>query len=232
MTEKRYLTISSQERDPSSNSPADFFCSVRQGINFKHCMLIMSLIPNTYYNITNNNNGILINTILRKVTPGNYNLDELFNEFITIDSNILGITYDDTLSIVTITVNAGTQISFPSTGSINYVLGFPASYNQTAASHISSFPPSLAKFNLYIEIDQLSSNHTTTNAISGLFTYEVPNNVNKNEIIQYYNKTHYNQVSNCKSNGEVLYNLVVKVKNQYNEIVSGLADWTCVLCFY
>ena len=111
-----------------------------------------------------------------------------------------------------------------------YILGFPPDYNQSFGIRNSSFPPSLAKFNLFIEIDHLSSNHTT-HAISGLFIFEIPNNVNKNKIIL-YNKTHFKQATNCKLNGETLYNLVIRVKNQYNEIVQGLADWSMILAFY
>ena len=199
MSQKRYLTVYSQER--TTGSPADLQVSVRHGINYEKCELKMTAIPNTYFIITSNNNGLLINGSLVTIPPGNYNLDEFFNTFLNLDIRIKGISYNDVTGVITFTTSISVTIYFPSTGSINYIIGFPPDYSFTGTSFNSSFPPSLAKFNLYIEVDQLSSNHTTINAISGLFTYEIPN---KNEIIQYYQKSHYKQATNCKTNGETL----------------------------
>lgn len=229
MIQKRYLTIISSERTTGTTS--DFNISVRHGIKYNNCMLIMAMIPNTYYNITDMNNGILLDEVLYTMPNGNYNLDEFFNAFINLSPLITAITYDDIIGKITITCSPSTFLSFPINGSMHSVLGFDRTYSDNLTTHISTYPPSLSKYNLYIEIDQLSSNHTTTNNISGSYTYEITNNANKNDILQYYYKTHYPQISNCKNHSDTMYNLNIKLKNQYNEILQGLAEWTIILCF-
>ena len=117
-------------------------------------------------------------------------------------------------------------------GSINFVIGFDKNYNSSAITHTSVNPPSLAKHVLYIDIDQLSSNHTSSFINSTSNVFEVPNNVNKNEIIFYNEKTNFRQSVNCKSNSEIIYNLSVKIKDQFNQIVTGLSDFSLILAFY
>lgn len=226
----RYLTINSIDRN--SGNPSNFQINIHNGLSYKTCRLVMAQIPNTYYNITDYNNGILINSVLKKLTPGNYNLDEFFQAFINIDSSIQSISYDDTICKIIITCTSSTNISFPTNGSINFVIGFDKNYNSSAITHTSVNPPSLAKHVLYIDIDQLSSNHTSSFINSTSNVFEVPNNVNKNEIIFYNEKTNFRQSVNCKSNSEIIYNLSVKIKDQFNQIVTGLSDFSLILAFY
>jgi hypothetical protein len=228
---KRYLTINSIDR--KDGSPSNFNINIKDGIKYNTCKLIMCQIPNTYYNITNNNNGILINGTLKNITPGNYNLDEFFNEFSNnLDPVIVSIGYNDSQGILTFTTSSSVNISFPSFGSLHSVLGFPNIYNTTSNSFSSSYPPSLAKHILFIDIDTLSNNHSTSYEYSSSNTFSVANNVNKNEIIFFNEKTNFKQSINCRHPSEVIHNISIKIRDQYNQIVSGLGEWTLILSFY
>lgn len=227
----RYLTINSIDR--TTGSPSNFTIDVKNGLTYQTCQLIMAQIPNTYYNITNNNNGITINDVICRLQPGNYNLDEFFNAFINLHPAIQGISYNDITCKVTITLDLpGSGFEFPDSGSIHSVIGFDENYSASGVSHISINPPSLAKHVLYIDIDHLSSNHTSSFLNSGVNVFEVQNNVNKNEMILYNEKSSFKQIVNCKNKSEIIYNLTIKVKDQFNQIVQGLADWSIILSFY
>jgi hypothetical protein len=227
----RYLTINSIDRN--SGSPSSFTIDIKNGLQYQTCQLIMAQIPNTYYNITNNNNGITVNDTICRLTPGNYNLDEFFNAFINLHPSIIGISYNDITCKVTVTLDApGSGFEFPSSGSMYSVIGFLQNYSASGITHTSINPPSLAKHVLYIDIDHLSSNHTSSFLNSGVNVFEVQNNVNKNEMILYNEKSSFNQIVNCKNKSEIIYNLTIKVKDQFNQIVQGLADWSIILSFY
>ena len=227
----RYLTINSIDR--TNGTPSSFSIPIKNGLSYQTCQLILAQIPNTYYNITNYNNGIVINDVLVKMTPGNYNLDEFFNAFVNLHPSFISISYDDIISKVTITLDAPSSgFEFPSTGSMHSVIGFEQNYSASGITHISKNPPSLAKMVLYIDVDHLSSNHASSFLDSGANVFVVANNVNKNEIILYNEKTNFEQKVNCKNKSDIIYNLTIKVKNQFNEIVQGLADWSCILSFY
>lgn len=227
---KRYLSIHSTDR--KSGTPSNFYIDIKDGIKFSSCELLLAQIPNTYYNVTDNNNKININGSLKTVGPGNYNLDELFNVVRLLDDSISDVTFNDVTGVVTILTTGPINISFPSEGSLNFILGFPIEYNQTVDTHNSSFPPSLAKHVLYIDVDRFSSNHSSSLQYSTSFTFSVPNNVNKNDVISYNEKTNFKQAINCRNSNEIIYNVNIRIRDQYNQIVSGLSEWSCLLSFY
>ena len=80
----RYLTINSIDRQ-SDQTPSNFTINIRTGLQYKTCKLILAQIPNTYFNITDYNNKIIINGVTKSMSPGNYNLTEFFTAFININ---------------------------------------------------------------------------------------------------------------------------------------------------
>lgn len=227
----RYLTINSVDR-ASYESPSEFKIKIKNGLNQHKAKLIFAQIPNTYYNVTNNNNKIIINGVTRSLTPGNYNLDEFFDVFSNnLDVLITGITFNDVLGVVTFTLSSSLNIQFPLSGSMHSILGFSNSYNQTASSHSSLYPPSLSKHLLYIDINEFSGGHTSSNISLGSTSFTIPNNVNKNEIIMYNEKTNFNQEINCKSSTDYIYELYIQVKDFNNNPTIGLGEWSCVIQF-
>lgn len=229
---KRYLTINSVERY-QGNSPADFIVKLRHSIKENNVELIECFIPNTFYNITTSNNTLLINNVPSQITPGNYNLDELFQQIVNDVANVTNITFNDITGIITITTGASVTLSFPQdTGGIAHVIGFSKTYSQTGTSFNSSRGPSLTYHNVYVEITELSSNHMTTNDYYHSPTFIITNNTNKNGIIQWFQKSQYHQKVNKRDNKEILNTLTIRLKNQFGEILTNCSEWTMVLSFY
>lgn len=228
----RYLTINSIDRE-NFETTSNFSIKVTNGLLFNSAKLIFCQIPNTYYNITESNNKIIINNFTVEMTPGNYNLDEFFNEFSNnIDETISGISFNDVSGILNFTLTNNLNVRFPSSGSMHSVLGFPKNYNVTSNSHNSSFPPSLAKHIVYLDVSEFSSNHGTSDEQSGSFTWAINNNVNKNDIILFNEKTNYNQIINCKDYNKYVYKISVKVKDINNQIVQGLGEFVALIQFF
>jgi hypothetical protein len=225
-TRKKYLTINSVER--IHGTPSDFIVQLRHPIRENQIELIECFIPNTFYNITDNNNGININGNTILITPGNYNLDELFEQIVNDIEPISSLTFDDTLSQLTIN-SSNITVSFPDVNSIHSVLGFPQNYNVTGTTFISSYGPSLTYYNVYIEINELSSNHMTTNPFYHAPTFIVSNSVNKNSIIPFYQKSQYDQFAMKKDNSQILQNLTIRLKNQFGSVLIGVGEWSMVL---
>ena len=229
---KRYLNILSQDRTSDIDTTSNFKLNLLPSLKAKQCELIQCLIPNNYYNITSSNNGILINSTLYSVTAGCYNLTEFFQAFVNIVPNVSNIVFNDIAGNVTITTSVSCTLSFPNYGSINKVLGFIDGYSSTGTSFVSSFSPSLAQYPIYIYINELSSNvKLTTNNIASP-TFVITNNVNKNDIIQWYENSQYKQAIDVKCNTESLSTLTIILRDQYGNQLQGLAEWSALLMFY
>ena len=154
-TAYKYLVINSIDR--ISGTPSSFTLQLAYGVMFSFAELISFRIPNTFYNITSNNNSILIGSTMYALTPGCYNLNELFNALVNLVPSFQSIAYDDVVGKTTITANSSISLSFP-VGYLNRILGFPDNYSSTGTSFISTNPPFLASYQMFIEIDKLSSN--------------------------------------------------------------------------
>lgn len=229
MEKKKYLLINSTDR--VEGSPSDFRVKLPYAIKFKKCQLIQFICANTFYNITNANNGIIINNVLIKITPGNYNLDEFFTQITTQIPEITAISFNDTIGNITFSGPANFQLSFPTTSSINKIIGFDQTYDQTTGSHVSLFGPSLFDVELFIIIDHLSSNMMTTNSTNFVSpSFIITNLANKNDIIFHLKNTSYENI--CSVQDTVLQHIYIQIKNKYGEIVQNLSEWSLLLSFF
>lgn len=230
MQNRRYLLISSSDR--KSGSPTDFMAKLNYSTKFDKCELINVFIPNTYYNITESNNKILINGIVSPFPIGNYTLEQFFSQFlITYSAVVNDITFNDISQKITISSAAGFNLSFPITGSMHEILGFDKNSSVFINVTESLYPPSIIQQNVFIEIEYLSSNQMSTNNYSS-YTFIIPNDSNKNSIITFNNKTNYQQFINNMNTVNHLFNLNVRLKNKYGEILQGLNEWSLILSFY
>jgi hypothetical protein len=232
MTSRHYLNINSVDRISTSNSPSDFQIQLPFGINCDSCELIELLMPNSYFNITNSNNAFIFNGVTQFVTPGLYNLNELFIQMTNQFEAITSVVYDDQMGVATITTSSSQQLSFPSKNSINFIFGFPQSYNQTGTTFISSNPPSLAQYPVYICVGELSSNYMTTTPFICNPTFTVINNVNKYDIVQWYKNSQYCQQVNVREAGAPIYTLNIQVRDQYGQILQALGEFSMILNFF
>ena len=221
---KHYLVIDSVDR--ISGSPSNFSVHLPYTINGIKCELVSLQMPNTYYNITNKNNALTINGSLTYVTPGNYNLIELMNAIPSQIPDILSVSFNTTTNVLNLLTNS-ISLAFPTSNSISKVLGFENSYSSTGTSHNSVYPPSLYDLETYIEIPEFSSNFMTTNTNNATPTFVVPNNANKGDVITFNQNTQFNQ--RALISGFSLQTITIRVKNQFNDIVQKLGDWTMML---
>lgn len=236
MINKNYLVINSNERINPNDEVGNAIYQLPHGfINRKtkngqdYCKLIKMLIANTFYNVTNSNNTLIIDGNNIVIPNGNYNLDELFQYLVNNVAQITDIQYNDITCKSTITLSSSLSLSFPTTNSAHLLLGFNQNYNSTSATHISARTPAIYDLEIFVEIEGLSSQYISTNSkMSFMPTFVVSNNVNKNNFNAYYEKTHFSQISKVMNMPNQFY---IRLKNQNNEILQCCSDYTIILSF-
>ena len=232
----RYLVINSIDRNNTTDTPANFQINLPYGITYNCCELIQFNIANSFYNITTNNNTLILNGTSFSVPPGCYNSDELFTAIGNFEY-IESITYNSisaqtVINIVTGPAGPGNiTLTFPSTGSIHAILGFPHSYNQTGTVFNSINALSLANFNIYMETDLLSSNVMTSNSYKHP-CWVLPNNGNKGDILTFNEMSQYKLFLTSNNANNIIYNLSIYLKDQYGSILQGCSEFTMVLRFF
>ena len=225
-TAYKYLVINSIDR--ISGTPSSFTLQLAYGVMFSFAELISFRIPNTFYNITSNNNSILIGSTMYALTPGCYNLNELFNALVNLVPSFQSIAYDDVVGKTTITANSSISLSFP-VGYLNRILGFPDNYSSTGTSFISTNPPFLASYQMFIEIDKLSSNFITSNKNYRSPTFVIDNNANKNDMIIYSQNSQYDQQILRQDNQTMLHELNIRLVDAFGQLIQQSPEWTLTL---
>jgi len=226
-TAYKYLVINSIDR--TNGSSASFSLQLPYGIIFSYAELITFRIPNTFYNITSYNNLVGVNNTVYALTPGCYNLDELFSALVNLIPNFQSITYDDIVGKTTITTNTSVTINFTVGGYLNRVLGFPDNYTSTSSSFVSSSPPFLAYYQLYIEIDKLSTNFMTSNLLYRSPTFIIDNNVNKNNMITFSQNSQYDQKVIMQDTQIMLHELNITLKDNFGQVLQQCPEFEMTL---
>ena len=228
----KYLLINSNDR--KNGTPSNFQCELPYGIPIKCIYLLNAQIPCTYYNITDDNNTILIQGEPFSVPNGCYDLDQLMSALLVTLSNLTweSITYDDITQKITLTLKSivpPLNVSFPKNGSLHSVLGFEQDYNQTAVSFTGSYSPNLNYNNIFIQIDELGNNQICTNNLYRAQSFTIPVAVNKNDYIEFNELTNFKQIINCFNNDTFIYNLTIHLKNIYGSELTAVGNWCCML---
>lgn len=226
----KYLLINSHDRKYGNNSK--FNIELPFGIPIRCVELLNVQIPNTFYNITEDNNKLIYDAELRSMTPGCYNWTEFKAQFlIDFVNEFSDIQYNDiTQQIILTGVNPPRNLRFPQNGgSINRVLGFDLSYNVTAATYVSNSPPNLNSNYIYIEISELGNNQMTSSSLYYGQLFTIPNNQDKQEYIEFNNNTNYPQIISCFENKQYIYNLTVSLKNDYGHELINVGNWSMLL---
>ena len=224
---RKYLRIDSRNRSGIYDTPSNFTIDLPMAVKCDKVTLVEACIPNSYYNITTSNNSIFVGGTPYAIPPGSYNLQQLFTAFQTTIPSISSIVFDDINCWVTITFATATSISFPPTGSIHSVIGFPNSYVHTYAVHNGYYTPTIDQYTLFININQLSNSYMTPNNINSTFT--ISNNTNKLGIIYFYQSSQYGQSISLKDYHVPLQVLNIQVRDLYGNIVIGLPEWSFLL---
>lgn len=225
----KYFVINSIDRIDKLGTPSDISVKLPFGTKFNHAQLINFKMANTYFNINDNNNKLVVNNVGYTLTKGNYNLDELFTALVNLVPVFDSISYDDVIAKVTIVTVGAVVVPLNFISRLNRVLGFPDDYNQTGASFISTNPPYLSHNLLYAEIDKFSTNFTSTNDMYKSPSFLIDNNVNKNDLISYSQNSQYEQLINLQNNDLSFYNLSIKLKDHNGHVLEGCSEWTMLL---
>lgn len=230
----KYLLINSKDRSYGNNS--DFMVNIPFSIPIKTIHLLNAQIPNTFFNITSNNNTILLNNISVSVPPGSYNWTQFQEQFlVTLGFSFESVTYDTINQVVIMTLKTGSppfNVSFPQNNSIHSVIGFEQSYNVTAFSFTGSYCPSLQENFIFLEVGEFGNNQLVTNNLYRGQTFAIPNTVNQGDYILYNSNTNYDQYINCFNNDKQIFNLTIKMKDYFGKTLQNLGSWSCLLCLY
>ena len=228
---RKYLHINSIDRDTSSSSTSDFKILLKYAIDCKKCKLIQATIPNSYFNITDKNNTVLLNGVPSQIDIGCYTFDELVS---ALSGFFASVIFDDRNCRIIIGLSSSQTLSFPQPntfyGSMHEILGFSQYYSVTSNTHVSSSGPSLDQYSLFINISELSNNYMTSNYKNS--TFEIVNNVNKNGIIFFSSMTQFDQSINERDVNLPLSYLNIKVLDIYGDVVQHLPNWSMTLAFY
>jgi hypothetical protein len=63
-------------------------------------------------------------------------------------------------------------------------------------------------------------------------TFIITNNVNKGYISTYTQMSQYDQKVNIRDNTQSLFNLSIKLKDQFGQLLQGASEWSMTIKFF
>lgn len=221
MSEHHFYINSIDRENKSSTTPANFKVNLFKEINPCYAELSYALIPNTYYNITTNNNKFGINATTYTIPTGCYNLNDLLSEIVNLAA--INIVYDDVKNKITISSNVNFLLDLNLNNSVAELLGFLNEVYENQSSYTAEMHPKIYNLALFIETNLGAGIITSCDNLKNT-TFVIPANVNKSEIIQFYSKTQFSINPKIRQNG--INFLEIKVRDEKGNIVEGLSDWS------
>ena len=219
-----HIAINSCDRVNFSNtSPANCQIDLNKKISANCAELSYFMCPNTFYNITAANNSFLLDGAPISVDAGNYSLNQLITELLTllpVGSNVL---YNDVLNKMLITFAAAHTLDF--SGSRFYLcLGYLPQAYPAGVSFLSSNPPKIYQTVIYAQTN-MSNNIVNNKGFHS--TFAIPITVNKGEMITFHNRTMFS--SRPKVLGNELRNITFILKDEYDNVLQGAGDFTAII---
>jgi len=200
------LAIRSKDRQGTSSS--DFRIKVQQPISGTY-ILSHAHIPNTIYNVRDDNNSIVVQVgqyapVTLHVPPGFYGVNELLQalqtQLHTADATV-SCSYDDRTARITIARPSGLALDFTAATSIAPLLGFEAEMFAYAVSHTASSVLDLTSkhmsFNIVVQAHGVS--YSTTDTEGRQSSFIIPNTENSMGLVNYNVKTSYDQCIHFRS---------------------------------
>lgn len=228
----KFLEINS--KDYVYGSHASFNINLPYSIPIKRIELLNAQIPNSFFNITDDNNSMIVNGVLIKIQNGSYDYTQFRNYFISAFSDFaLDLEYYDTLQQVLLSSPSAVTISFPQFGSLHSVLGFDKNYSKNDIAHWSNSAIMLQDNFIHIKIDEFGNNILIANSVVHSGTFAIPNTANKGDFIYFNQHTNYCQFINSLHCVEPIFNLNISLTNSNGSQLINVAPWSCLLliCF-
>lgn len=232
MTQVNYFshfTINSKDRDDYYlGNPASFRVSLPKPIKVECAKLSSAQIPNTFYNVTANNNKITANSVNYGLSPGCYSLNDLTQalQALLAPLGTVTVSYDNIAGFVTITNSVAFSLTFGA-NSVAKLIGFNPGLTFTGqTSYTGTLTPKVYSSAVYIGSNLGTAIQTTCRQRPD-YTFVIPNTCNKGEIMQFNALTQFDLRPRVKSN--FLSVLEFVVYDEDGNQLQGLADWNMTI---
>lgn len=205
--------------------------------------LCYAYIPNMFYNINSNNNVLTVEEggggdVSVTLTNGNYNISELISHIQT-KLNAAGglsgtftVTYNDITMKITIASTVDFSLNFSnSTSTIYKILGFDNEDKTPDASNWTGDNPVDLQYieNYNIVMNNIGEYVHNITDNSYFFSFVIPNNKNKTEIVEYYENKNFEQKIDTGKTLDISY-LDIELRDQSNKIVDlNSIDWHFII---
>jgi hypothetical protein len=231
-----HLYLASKDREDFNNSdPSNCRLNVAKSLNPDCISLSFAQFPNTYYNITSKNNKFEASGSLYEVQPGTYNLGDLMQAFANLlAADSVTVSFDDVIGRIIISTTAlpTLDLNFDVADSIHAKLGFKKRVYDDSPTHTGNFVPKIYDTSIFISINGINSGCIASPTVGGMFknvqnaTFIVPNNVNKGEIIQFYQHSQFHL--SPKVNDTINY-FDVRFFDDDGNLLQNLGEWAMMI---
>lgn len=226
-----HLYLASKDREDFGADPANCRLSVAKSLNPKCISLSFAQFPNTYYNITEKNNKLKINGNIYSIPPGTYTLSDLMQALADALTPLnITVSFDDVKGRLTFNTPNLDLFDFNVDDSIHAKLGFKKQSYSDSNAFTGEFVPKIYDTSIFVSINGINSgciapigrdNKNVQNA-----TFIIPNNVNKGEIIQFYQHSQFNL--NPKVYDTINY-FDVRFYDDDGFILQNLGEWAMMI---
>lgn len=217
-----HFYIHSQNRLNPFESPATSSIKLNRGIEAGLAELSFFSMPNTWYNITSKNNTFILDAGTITLDAGCYDLTQLLTEIQSLLPAGTTVLYNDVLNKVQITFTSAHILDF-SQGNFWKVIGFLPQAYPSGTVFVSSYPPKIYTSMLILKTNMAANIMSHV----GNATFVIPVNVNKGELLQFYNRSQF--ASRPKVNNNNLYRLDLVLCDENENVLEGCGDYTALI---
>jgi hypothetical protein len=157
------------------------------------------------------------------IPPGSYDLNQLLTQIQSLLPNGSQIQYNDVLNLINITLPGPNSLDF-SIGDIHILLGFLPQEYSVNTNFTSSFPPKIYSSVLLVKTN-LGSNMVSDKGYTT--TFIVPVNVNKSELLQFYNRSQFSIRPKVMNNDIKAIDIVLY--DEYERPLIGCGDFVAII---
>lgn len=219
-----HITFHSHNRiNYNTSSPSQCEISLNKTIKASCAELSYFITPNIFYNITEKNNTLIIDSNEYILDDGCYTLNELLTEILGLLPGGSNIEFNPVLNKIKFTFGAPVVMDFR-TGRLFLTLGFLPQLYPSATEIIGAYPPKVYHNVIYVETN-LSNNMVRDSGLHSTFC--IPCNSNKGEMLIFHRASQFS--SRPKVNNNEIKNITVVLRDEYGELLQGAGDWTIIL---
>lgn len=221
-----HVYINSLNRTNKTSLASNATIQLNKAIKAECAELSFFAMPNTWYNVTSYNNTFKLDASTITIPAGCYDLNQLLTQIQSLLPPSTSIAYNDVLNLVNITYTSAHTMDF-SISNAYILLGFLPQVYPSATSFTSSNPPKIYTSILLIRTN-LGSNMVSDKGYHSSFI--VPVNVNKGELLQFYNRSQFS--IRPKVNNNDIKTIDIILYDEYEQPLQGCGDFTAIIAIY